>query len=358
MPFDSDTVRDCAVALATGALLVALARSAWRRRASPSRLVGPALAALVVGLALVASEVALRLAGVPRAVGQALVGTPLDPLLGWTGTVLDGDPTTSRPRLLVVGDSFTHGTGSEAPRLYHAVAARAAGFERWVRAAPGWGTLQEELALEAARERARPDVIVVQVCSNDFINNDWELEQGSFGNNNHSRRPYWEQGRVVLRDPVALLGLRRALAERSALAVWLNRRWRHAGLLLERRRLVTSTEQRIGREGRGFPPFARALRTTEELLARLRARAGNVPLLLVPADAFSPFYDEWQALGARQGLPLLTSGLLALAEAERRGENVRLPDGVHWNAAGHALVGHALGEWLRAHALSRPPASP
>ncbi len=351
MHLDSDALRDCASALAVGVLLAGLARLVWRRRASGSRLVGPALAALVCGLAGLASEAALRLAGVPRAVGLALLGAPLDARLGWTGTHLDGDPSTTRPRLLVLGDSFTHGSG-ETLELYPRVASRLAGYEPWVRAAPGWGTLQEWLALEAAWEDARPDVIVLQVCSNDFINNDWELERGSFGNNNLSRRPYWEAGRAVMRDPVALLGLRRALAERSALAVWLNRRWRHAGLFLERRRLVGSTEQSVGREGLAFAPFARAVRTTEELVAHVRARADGRPLVLLPADPFVPFYDEWRKLAERQGLPLLTGGLDALAEAERRGARVRLSDGVHWNAAGHALVGRALAEWLRAQAVS------
>lgn len=346
MTFDLDFSRDVAVAAAWAAALALLLRRAWRGRHAFTRGGGSALALSVVLLALGAAEVVLRLAGVPRAVGQALVGAPLDPELGWRGLTLDADPGDPRPRVLFVGDSFTQGFGVGPDEAYHAVLERELGVARVVRAGPGWGSLQEWLALEAAWERARPAVVVLQVCSNDFINNDFELERGSFANNNLSARPYWESGRAVTRSPAPLLGVRRALAERSALAVWLNRRWRRLGLLLERRRLAESSEQRIGAQGRGFAPFERAVRTTEDILTRVAARCHGRELVLLPADTFQPFYAEWRALAERRGLTLLTAALDDLAAAEQRGQQMRLADGAHWNAAGHRLVAQALARHL------------
>jgi lysophospholipase L1-like esterase len=356
MFFDSDRSRDLATATLWTVSLLVLAHQVWRRRRAPTPRGGLASALLVLGLAAGVAELALRVSGAPRVVGQALVGAPLDPRLGWRGLTLDAVPGDTRPRLLAVGDSFTQGFGVAPDETYHAWLARELDLARSVRAGPGWGTLQEWSALEEAWERARPDVVVLQVCSNDFINNDWELERDSWANNNLSARPYWESGRALMRAPARLLAWRRALAERSAMYLDLERRWRRLGLVLERRRWVASTEQHIGRLGRAHAPFERALRTTEEIVARVAERCRGSELVLLPADTFGPYYAEWRALAARRGLPLLTEALDDLEAAERRGVQVRAPDGAHWNAAGHRLVALALARRLRARL--RPPPAP
>lgn len=344
---DRHTLLDLAFTAAYAALLAGLLVFVWRRRHARRRGAGPALAAAVVWAALGAAEVTLRLAGVPRAVGRALLGAPLDPRYGWRGDFIEGDPASPRPRALVVGDSFTDAAGVPPGERFHAALGRELGFETWAYSAPGWGTLQEALLIDDVIDRVRPDLIVLQVCSNDFLNNDWELEFGSYRNNNLSVRPYWEDGRVAWRAPGRFVRARRFLAERSALAVWLNARVRRLGLLLEQRHWVSGSEQSIVREGRAWPPFARAVRTTEALVARIATRGGGRSLLLLPVDAYPRYAVEWRALAARQGLPLLTDAVERVEAAERGGARVRQPDGAHWSAEGHAVVGQALVSWVR-----------
>ena len=52
------------------------------------------------------------------------------------------------------------------------------------------GTLQEVMIVERHIREIMPDILILQVCQNDFINNSFELESKSYFNNNNLLRPY------------------------------------------------------------------------------------------------------------------------------------------------------------------------
>lgn len=128
-----------------------------------------------------------------------------------------GDPSSSRLRMLVIGDSFTRATQVSDDRAYHALLSKLLDAEVFASGAGGYGTLQEFLILDRYIDSIRPDVILWQYCANDFISNDNELERLSLVNNNGWVRPYWRNGRVQLLSP-----------KESSLQVreWINRRSR------------------------------------------------------------------------------------------------------------------------------------
>ena len=69
--------------------------------------------------------------------------------------------------------------------------------EVFMYAGPGYGTLQEYLALDRYLPEVRPDLVLVQLCRNDAVNNLWALERSSYLNNNLMVRPYLEGERIV-----------------------------------------------------------------------------------------------------------------------------------------------------------------
>lgn len=106
-----------------------------------------------------------------------------------------------RPRVLFIGDSFTHALEVGDEQAYWTVFARRhPGFAVFAIGAGGYGTLQEALLLERVGPRVRPDVVIWQFCDNDLTNNLFEAERQSGRHNNLMRRPYWE-GAIVYRDP-------------------------------------------------------------------------------------------------------------------------------------------------------------
>lgn len=345
-----DSLADLLVAFGLALLLGALVRYILRRRTRGGRAVGLALAALATLSALGLGELAARWAGVPRYVGLALVGTPLDPELGWRGDFVNGDPASARPRALVIGDSTTDGSGVPRAERYYASLSRDLGYEVWAFSAPGWGTLQEYLVLDREVDRVKPQLIEWQTCANDFWNNDWELERGNYALNNLSVRPYLEDGQVVYRPSAPLVPLRRFLAERSSLASWLNGRFQRFLFALEARGWLVGCRVHIRKQGLTYPPFARAVATTEDLARRIVARAAGRPLVVVPTDdTLQPYTQAWTAILDRQGVPVVREGLASVRAARERGEAVIGPDGAHWNARGHALVGAALARWVAEH---------
>lgn len=304
-----------------------------------------ALTAALVGFMLL--ELVARCTGAVTAPRHGFVGCTPDARLGWIGKVVDGDLQARRPRVLVLGDSFTAADGVPEDSVYYRPLVDELGMELWVRGGSGWGTLQELLALDAVFDRVRPDLVVLQVCSNDFINNSWELENATVLNSNMSRRPYWEHGSVVMRYPERWLGPALVVAARSALVAQAVRRVNvlRAGLAMRGR--LGSVERDIDRGREAYAPWPRARVTTEEIVAALTRRVGRTRVVALPVDDIAPYTPAWREILKRHGVTTFDAGLQRIRRASAAGQTVFQADGAHWNALGHRLVGRALAAWLR-----------
>lgn len=255
---------------------------------------------------------------------------------GWEGRRVFGPLDTQRFRVLVVGDSMTHGLGISDADLYSSVLGRRLNVEVFTYGGGGYGTLQEYLVVDHYLPIVRPDLVVVQVSFNDFINNSFELERASWLNNNLAIRPYLEGGRIRYRFP-SRLG---RAASQSRLLYWFAMDSARVAVGLTSKGLLYTVEDDIGP---AFAPFQRAIATTEEIFAKLKARVEPIPLLVFAADGPVPY---WNQILARQHIPFYDGVPGAIVSEERRlGASLR-PDGAHWNVRGHAVAGQDLAGWL------------
>ncbi|RKZ93464.1 MAG: hypothetical protein DRR19_01070 [Candidatus Parabeggiatoa sp. nov. 1] len=94
-------------------------------------------------------------------------------------------------KILFIGDSFTHAHEVSTGQAYFDVFEEQVKNQYSVYAAGigGFGNLQEYLALVSVFEEIKPDIVMWQLCSNDVINNVYELDNSSFYNNQRPR-PY------------------------------------------------------------------------------------------------------------------------------------------------------------------------
>ena len=115
-----------------------------------------------------------------------------------TGFRRFGDLQARKPRVLVIGDSFTHSTWVSDDKLYYAVIQDKLDVEVFAWGAGGYSTLQEYLILDKYIDVIQPDVLLWQFCDNDFIENDLNLDEKSL-DPTRLYKPYWVNGGLQYR---------------------------------------------------------------------------------------------------------------------------------------------------------------
>jgi lysophospholipase L1-like esterase len=270
------------------------------------------------------------------------------------GFRLFGDVKSNHKRLLVIGDSFTQAINASSRNTYPAIIGMRTGMEIFSYGGNGYGTLQELMVLEDVLPQINPDFVLLQFCSNDFVNNDFNLESRSLLNNNRTIRPYLVDGAVVYRhaSPQLPHGIHFPF-KHSALMRYVFfksvQKWPHISPSVE---YMIATNSNDG-------DFQASLRTTRVLLQEIKRLAvdAGATLLVFSADGAGthygliPAYEPYAAVAERSlrnlleelRIPYLQGVPQAVSEAERKGEVVRA-DGAHWNDRGHEIVGAHLSE--------------
>jgi len=334
---------------------------------------GAAMVAASLGFALFVAELGVRLH--QWAHGRAFLGdVPFlirDDRLGWrpngplrvervladaAGTVYRARVTTAvhgfrrfpevlagKPRILLIGDSFTHAVEVDDERTYHALLARGQpDHEVFAIGAGGYGTLQEALLLERSYPLVRPAIVIWQLCANDLTNNLFEAERHSVRHNNLMRRPYWEQGEIVVRNPApwplaAMEHLHRITGLRL-LDVLRDRAYRVLAMLGDR------TDPDGFGDADGPALRARAIAVTETILSRSRARHPHSRFLSLNVCGSAEEGAILRAISEASGFHFLGDYGSRIADRRRPGFEVFSEDGHHFNEHGHALLATMLAD--------------
>lgn len=247
-------------------------------------------------------------------------------------------------QMFVIGDSFTQAVevSDEKAYYYH--------FEEPLRAQvyaygmAGYGTLQESMILEEYLERVQPDVVLLQFCSNDFIDNDRVLEAQAIYQVG-LRRPYWNaEGELEYANPH---GRMTTLVQRTN---FLKFCWKKIRQIQQRHfpaKAEPISEEKIGLGKDKDPDYGRSVATTKKLLQRVKEQVGpDRQLVVFSSDGFDPQYHDAKALCEELGIPHLFFPLAAMNEMRATAEVYTL-DGYHWNELGHKVVGTELVKQLQ-----------
>jgi hypothetical protein len=159
-------------------------------------------------------------------------------------------------------------------------------------------------------------------------------------------RPYWENGRVVLRFPEnETWGPLYNLARHSYVLRLLN-----LNLNVLRSRSAESVERSLTRED---PDVRQATDATVELLAMMHRRA-RVPIVVFSTkpDAWFPCWSASEVC-QRAGVTYIPGVGEAVDAADEAGEAVTgKPVDGHWNGRGHEIAARVIAQWL---ARTGPP---
>jgi lysophospholipase L1-like esterase len=251
-----------------------------------------------------------------------------------------GDTLSEKPKVFFIGDSYTACIEVSNGKSFFNLLKDSLGFEVFAYGHAGFGTLQEYMVFDKWVGRIKPDVVVWEVCSNDFIDNYAPLEI-ECGYKVGERRPYLQpNGSTGYGLAVSTF---QHLRKISRFLDWLSGRSEKLYLAL------SGQEKRVGEywisnKKREYPPFDRAVGVTEKIVAKIKDRLpAGTALLAFSADVYQPQLDEFQRIFQENGF-LFTAAPASLVErtAIEDKADTKARDGYHWNEKGHELIAHRL----------------
>jgi lysophospholipase L1-like esterase len=333
---------------------------------------------LTVILLFMVGEVSLRIYHYfkyPGKVPEAVLEFHLDDRLGWRATenyrfkgILNdadmkpyhvemetnqygfrvfGNLNSPKKKIMVIGDSLTQASAVSNSKTYYGIINQTLPVEVFAYGCGGYGTLQEYLILDEYVDMIKPDIIIWQFCTNDFINNDYELELNSTRNNNGTRRPYLSSdGKIIYAVPTrykTISFIREHVNPHSKLSAFIFKR---VDRLLARYTKDITVENDIASQGADHPGFKRAARLTNKLMQMVRQRTPNTRIIVFCGDGGLPFYEEVKKISAQNHMEFIDGIPQAIREANKPGNTTYAEDKAHWNELGHKIVAEKISEYL------------
>lgn len=251
-----------------------------------------------------------------------------------------GDTASTKPKVLFLGDSFTASIEASNDKTFYNILADSLGFEAFAYGHAGYSTLQEYMILDKWVDKIKPDLVVWETCSNDFIDNYAQLEIAC-GYKVGLRRPYLDRdGSIFYRRPLSFW---QRLQEPIWFFRWLNDRWDGV------KKNATKQEIRVGEyyiatENRKYKPYDEAVRRTERIVAMIRKRLPkNTKLVAFSADTYEPQMGEMKRIFEANGAEFYEDPAQLL---EKTMFEQKLPlkavDNCHWSEPGQAVIAKGL----------------
>lgn len=266
---------------------------------------------------------------------------------GWVGREHVLGPASSHP-ILVLGDSFTDGLTVPSESMWFAYLQRELPETQLIAyGGLGYGTLQELIVLEDyLKSGMRPSLIVLQLCSNDIINNYYPLEVSSYAQRPPAPRPYLEGTEIVVRFPRRYGDIVAPIIGVSQVAYALSTRWDMATVQRAAHDKSDSIETRIQHHGFSDPLFEAGIKVTEQLLARIKETASGTPIVLMLVDDVEPYTSALRDIAKKADLPIIVPQRIRVVPPTEK-----LPDGAHLNQEGNRLVAETFLEAARSRGL-------
>lgn len=245
-----------------------------------------------------------------------------------------GDIHTQKTKIFVIGDSFTQAKQvSDGQAYYNYLQANNKAIEIFAYGGGGYGSLQEYMVLKKYYDLIKPDIILWQFCSNDFINNDLTLESTRWANNNPRMRPFYRNGQIEFPED------KRSAEDNS----WLGSLMRHSYLL---RRLFPDSKL-----SKTNPLVSEALKTasktTAAIMQLVKEKFAHKTIVAFLTDrSYSMGNNTYANISENLGFHFIRGIPEAVSDAKKQGIQVDGIHDFHWSAAGHAIAGKNILDYL------------
>jgi len=243
----------------------------------------------------------------------------------------------NKQKILIIGDSFTQAVEVSDDKTYYSYLEETLNAEVYAYGMAGYGTLQEYMILQENLDKLEPRIVVIQFCSNDFIDNEIELEKHS----NYYvglKRPYLIGDLEI--EYLSPLNVFEQLLNRTNFIKFCLEKWKR---LKSKLGLVKkdSSEQRIAEQGEGYDAYKASKKKTEILLQKIKKELGDRRLIIFSADYYEPQQGDIEEICKNQGIEFIRFPKERMDREKGKNETYSI-DGYHWNELGHKIIGEEL----------------
>ena len=238
-------------------------------------------------------------------------------------------------KIWFIGDSYTQAVEVGNDKTFYHLLGKKLPIEVYAYGASGYSTLQQFLMFEKYVDEIKPDLVVWQFCSNDFIDNYHQLEMEA-AYKIGVRRPYLDlNGNMKYLTPIPKL-IQWSKYSRLVYAIYLLKE-----KFFPKEKIA---EEKISDQHRAYKYYDTSYRITDLILKKIKNKLPQgTQILFFPADAFNPQMNDFSQICLDNNLPVdqAVAHQLNAARFERE-EVVFTYDNYHWNERGHEVVAEAL----------------
>ncbi len=263
----------------------------------------------------------------------------------WSETVSD----SSTEKLLFIGDSYTESLECPDKQLFYGVVRDSLPCTVYACGTAGYGTTQELLILQQYIDTIKPNRVILEVCNNDFVDNDWNLEKRC----NYivgQTRPY-----LLLNDKIEYHYPRSWFEHVKEYSLFLNYIFGHGYTIALALNMAERDRpfEEIVADSANFN-FKNTIALTENALRKINetVEAHGAMLYVFDADRYEPGRTIFSELCKKNNIAYITGVADEISNREMAGDTVHAYDGYHWNGLGEQIVGQQLVSYFRQHPLS------
>ena len=249
-----------------------------------------------------------------------------------------GKINTKKRKILIIGDSFTEGVNVNNDEVYYNYLDTNK-YEIFAYGCGGYGTLQEFMIIDEYFDEINPDILLIQFCSNDIINNSYELERYNSKNNPHRIRPYLLNEDVKYLYPSMMNGALYRILDYFYI-------FRILKLQYLRFYKIEINEKNTNLDYlKDY--FEKSEQITLKILERIKKRSNSIPLF-----SFTTDYNEYSkksidSIFKQSGYMYIPNVPEQLISAKNKGMKIDgMPYDAHWNHIGHKIAGKYISEFL------------
>ncbi len=246
-----------------------------------------------------------------------------------------GDVNSSKHKILFVGDSYVQSVEVSDEKTFYHIIGDSLDIEVFAFGQAGYGTLQQKIILDQYVGIINPDLILLQTCDNDLIDNHAPLEYNS-SYKVGLRRPYYDK--------------KGNISYHKAMPRWqeIIDKFKFLGVL--RKKIMNTVADKDAKSsqvlmaelGEDYIPYKESLEITKKVLEDIKSSLGETSIVAWSASAYEPQLTAFETMSLAAGIPFEAHMGKRIQEYKWGGKNVLTQDGYHWSELGQEKIAEML----------------